>query len=168
MAIFYAKLTHTHWIIFSCLFEIEFIHFKIFVMENVILQPEVDSVSRSNMEAYFKTHDVQYVAEDAVFIHMSSGEETKGREAVRQMLQYLYHIAFDAKATIRNTIITEDKAVLEATFEGTHIGEFAGIQPTNKKVNVPFCVTYDLENGLIKQARIYMLTDVMLKQLAGN
>lgn len=137
-------------------------------MENVILQPEVDSVSHSNMEAYFKTHDVQYVAEDAVFIHMSSGEETKGREAVRQMLQYMYHIAFDAKATIHNMIIDRDKAVLEASFEGTHIGEFAGIPPTNKKVSVPFCVIYDLENGLIKQARIYMLTDVMLKQLAGN
>jgi steroid delta-isomerase-like uncharacterized protein len=137
-------------------------------MENVILQPEVDYVSRSNMEAYFKTHDVLYVAEDAVFIHMSSGEETKGREAVRQMLQYMYHIAFDAKATIHNMIIDGDKAVLEATFEGTHIGEFAGIQPTNKKVSVPFCVIYDLKNGLIKQARIYMLTDVMLKQLSGN
>ena len=137
-------------------------------MENVILQPEVDSVSRSNMEAYFKTHDVQYIAEDAVFIHMSSGKETKGREAVRQMLQHMYHIAFNAKATIHNMIITENKAVLEATFEGTHIGEFAGIQPTNKKVSVPFCVIYDLENGLIKQARIYMLTEVMLKQLAGN
>ena len=137
-------------------------------MGNVISQPEVDAATRSNMEAYFKTHDVQYIAEDAVFIHMSSGEETKGREAVRQMLQYMYHIAFDAKATIRNTIITEDKAVLEATFEGTHIGEFSGIQPSNKNVSVPFCVIYDLENGLIKHARIYMLTDVMLKQLSGN
>ena len=133
-----------------------------------MLQPEVDSVSRQNMEAYFKTHDVQYVAEDAVFINMTNGEETKGREAVTQMLQYMYHIAFDARATIRNTIITDDKAVLEATFEGTHIGEFAGIQPTNKKVSVPLCVTYDLENGLVKQARVYMLTDVMLRQLAEN
>jgi steroid delta-isomerase-like uncharacterized protein len=137
-------------------------------MENVILQSEVDSVSRSNMEAYFKTHDVQYIAEDAVFINMSSGEETKGKEAVKQMLQYMYHIAFDATATIHNTIVTEDKAIFEATFEGIHIGEFAGIQPTNKKVSVPLCVSYDLENGLIKQARIYMLTDVMMRQLAGN
>jgi predicted ester cyclase len=137
-------------------------------MENVMLQPEVDSVSRQNMEAYFKTHDVQYVAEDAVFTNMSNGEETKGREAVGQFLHYMYHIAFDARAIIRNTIITEDKATMEATFEGTHIGEFAGIQPTNKKISVPLCVTYDLENGLVKKARIYLLTDVMLRQLTGN
>jgi predicted ester cyclase len=137
-------------------------------MENVMLKPEVNSVSHQNMEAYFKTHDVQYVAEDAVFIDMTSGEETKGREAIGQMLHYIYHIAFDARATIRNTIITEDKAILEATFEGTHIGEFAGLQPTNRKVSVPLCVSYDLENGLVKQGRVYMLTDVMMKQLAGN
>ncbi len=137
-------------------------------MENVTLQPQTDSVSRKNMQAYFKSHDVEYMTDDVVFIHMSSGEETKGKEAVRQMLHYMYHVAFEAKATNQNTIVAGDKAVLEATFEGTHIGAFAGIQPTNKKVAVPFCVMYDLENGLIKSGRVYMLTDVMIKQLTGK
>ncbi|MGK2860312.1 MAG: ester cyclase [Chitinophagaceae bacterium] len=137
-------------------------------MENVTLQPQADSVTRQNMQAYFKTHDVEYMTEDVVFTHMSSGEETKGKEAVSKMLHYMYHVAFDAQATNQNTIITGDKAVLEATFEGTHIGEFVGIQPTKKNVAVPFCVVYDLENGLIKKGRVYMLTDVMIKQLTGK
>ena len=136
-------------------------------MEEAILEKKSISTTQQNMESFFKTHDAKYVAEDAVFKNMSTGEETKGREAISGMLHYMYHIAFDAKAEIINTIITGDKALLEAGFKGRHVGEFAGMQPTNKEVNVPLCVSYDLEDGLIKQARIYMLSDVMMRQLQG-
>ncbi len=98
---------------------------------------------------------------------MGTGEETKGRDAIAGMLHYMYHIAFDAKGEIVNTIITEDMAVLEATFKGKHIGEFAGMPPTNKEVNVPLCITYDIKDGFIKQAKIYMLGDVLMRQLQG-
>lgn len=126
------------------------------------------SHSRQNMEAYFNTHDVQYVADDAVFINMSSGERTEGREAIKQLLHLMYHQAFDAVAEVKNFIITEDKALLEARFKGTHIGEIAGMPATNKKVDVPLSVAYNLEGGLIKEARVYMLMDVMMKQLSGT
>jgi|SRR5437762_9318179 len=135
-------------------------------MEELILEKDVLSTAKENMEAYFQTHDVKYVAEDAVFKHMSTGDEYKGREQIGGMLHYMYHIAFDAKAEITNKIITEKKALLELNFVGKHIGEFAGMPPTNKAVNVPTCISYDLEDGLIKKARIYMLGDVMMKQLS--
>lgn len=135
-------------------------------MEELILEKKA-SLTEKNLEAYFKSHDVQYVAEDGVFISMNTGEKTIGREAVGQMLHYIYHVAFDAKAEIKNKIITENKAVLEFDFIGKHIGEFAGIPPTNKEVNVPICVVYDLENGLIKQGRVYFLMDVLIKQLTS-
>lgn len=133
-------------------------------MEEALLEQEVSTTTR-NMQAYFNSHDVQYVAEDAVFTHMNSGERYEGREAIKQMLHYIYHVAFDARAEIKNVIITEDHALLEATFIGRHIGELAGMQPTNKEVKVPFCVTYDLKNGLIQEGRVYMLNDVMMAQL---
>jgi predicted ester cyclase len=136
-------------------------------MEEAIMEKKSISTIQQNIESFFKTHDAKYVAADAVFTNMSTGEETKGRDAIAGMLQYMYHIAFDAKAEIINTIITEDKAVLEASFKGKHVGEFAGLQPTNKEINVPLCVSYDLEGGLIKKARIYMLADVMMRQLQG-
>jgi steroid delta-isomerase-like uncharacterized protein len=135
-------------------------------MEEMILEKKASAVQK-NMEAYFATHDVQYVAEDAVFTHMSSGDKTVGREAIGQMLHYIYHVAFDAKAEIKNKVITENKALLEMNFVGRHIGEFAGIPATNKEVNVPTIIVYDLEDGLVKQARVYMLMDVMMKQLTS-
>jgi predicted ester cyclase len=135
-------------------------------MEEAILEKQDISLAKKNVEAYFSTHDVQYVTEDAVFTSMNTGEETRGREAIGQMLNYFYHVAFDARAEITNKVITEKKAVLEFNFVGKHIGEFAGMQPTNKEVNVPTCVSYDLENGLIKKGRVYMLVDVLMKQLS--
>ena len=133
-------------------------------MEEVIIEKKA-STSQKNFEAYARTHDVQYVAEDAVFTSMNTGEKTVGREAIGEMLHYIYHVAFDARAEIKNIVVTENKALLEGDFIGKHIGEFAGIPATNKDVNVPLCVTYELENGLIKEGRVYFLMDVMMAQL---
>ena len=122
-----------------------------------------------NIEEFFKTHDVIYVAENAVFKNMNTGEEINGRKAIADMLNYIYHVAFDAEAIVNNTVMTKNHALLEASFVGKHIGEFAGISATGKQVNVPLCVTYDLnEDGLIQNGRIYMLIDVMMQQLKNN
>lgn len=123
---------------------------------------------KKSIEKYFESHDSKYLTEDTVFINMNNSELTIGREAVGKMLHYMYHVAFDAHAEITNTIVTANKAVLEANFVGKHIGEFAGIQATGKNVKVPLCVTYDLEeNGLIKVARVYMVESVMMQQLTS-
>ena len=134
-------------------------------MEELTLQQDAIRVAQQNMLDYVTTHDVKYVAEDAVFKHLGTGEVYTGRAEIGAMLHYMYHVAFDAKAEMQNYFFTENKAVVEGLFKGRHIGELAGIAPTNKEVSVPFCVTYDLKNGLIKEARIYMLISVLMEQL---
>jgi steroid delta-isomerase-like uncharacterized protein len=112
-----------------------------------------------------KHSDVSMMADDVVFTHMATGEEHRGPEGVLQMLNYFYHVAFDADAVIRNTIFADGKAVLEADFVGKHIGEFAGIAATNKQVRVPLCVVYDVEKDQIKRGRVYFEMPVLLQQL---
>lgn len=123
------------------------------------------AIAQKNMRDYLRSHDARYVTDDAVFINKATGERIVGREAIGKMLQYFYHIAFDAHAEISHVHVTEDRAVAEGLFIGKHIGEFAGIGPTRKIVSVPICVTYNLEDGLIKEARIYMMMDALMKQL---
>ena len=134
-------------------------------MEEVTMQKEALSQTRQNVLDYFKTHDLKYIAEDAVFRNLSTGEVYAGREEIGGMLHFMYHVAFDAKAETINYVIEEDKAVVEAYFKGRHIGEIAGFKATNKEIDVPLCVSYDLKDGLIKQARIYMLAEVLMNQL---
>ena len=129
------------------------------------LENDVLSLTQRNMQDYMQTHDVRYVAEDAVFKNMATGEVHKGRDDIGAMLHFMYHVAFDATLEVTNQIILEDKALLEGFFTGKHIGEFAGMPPTNKEVRVPLCVSYDLEEGLINEARIYMPVNILLQQL---
>jgi hypothetical protein len=134
-------------------------------MEEVTLQKEALTKTQQNILDYFKTHDPKYIAEDAVYTDLSSGKVYTGREEITGMLHFIYHVAFDAKAEVVNAVITENKAVVEAYFKGRHIGEVEGLKATNREVDVPLCVTYDLRDGLIKAARIYLLGEVMMNQL---
>jgi hypothetical protein len=78
----------------------------------------INEETKKKVEEYFKSHDTAYVAQDAVFINMSTGEVTKGRAAIAGMLHHIYHEAFDARADIKHTLITDEHAVLEANFIG--------------------------------------------------
>jgi len=126
--------------------------------------------NRKIMSRYLDSNhsDLSMMAEDVVFTNMASGEKHNGPEAVTQMLKFIYHVAFDAHAETKNLIINETNAVFEADFVGKHIGEFAGIQPTNKSVKVPLCVVYDIENEKIKNARIYFEGPALMAQLNGD
>lgn len=118
-----------------------------------------------DLQKYINTHDVKYVAENAVFKNLSTGQEHKGRVEIGAMLHYMYQVAFDAHAEVTNMVVTENKAMFEGFFVGKHIGEIAGVKPTNKDVRVPICVSYEVRDGLIQEARIYMLLSVMMCQL---
>jgi hypothetical protein len=124
--------------------------------------------TRAIMEPYAASHDPQYLTDDAVFIHMATGERHEGREAVGRMLNYVYHEAFDAHAEPLALSVGEGTATLEATFVGRHIGTFAGIEATGREVRVPLAVTYEVTPEGISGARIYMAMSVMFAQLGAH
>lgn len=119
------------------------------------------------LEAYWKNHDARYVAEDAVFTMMPSGDVIRGRDAIAKHLDGFYHGALDARAEVVNSVFAENKGVLEALVVGKHTGTFAGIAATGRDVRVPISVVYDLENGLITKARIYLMVNVLVEQIRG-
>jgi steroid delta-isomerase-like uncharacterized protein len=105
------------------------------------------------------------MADDVVFTHMATGDEHRGPDGVRRMLDYMYRQAFTATADVRTRVCTEDHAMIEGDFAGTHTGEFAGIPATGRQVRVPFCVVYDLVGDRITRGRVYMEMPVMMRQL---
>jgi predicted ester cyclase len=109
--------------------------------------------------------DTSMMADDVVFTIMATGEEHRSPEGVSQMLNYFYHVAFDAHKEYRNQLFDDGIAFVEGDFVGEHIGEFAGIPPTNKHVRVPLGVVYELENDEIKRGRVYFEMPALFKQL---
>jgi steroid delta-isomerase-like uncharacterized protein len=129
----------------------------------------VDSTRRVIQRYIDSKHtDMSVMADDVVFTHMATGDESRGPDAVRGMLQYMYHTAFDAVGDFSNLIAADGKAMIEGYFVGKHVGEFAGIPATGKSVRVPLCVVYDLENDRIKRGRVYMEMPVMFAQLGAS
>ena len=114
--------------------------------------------------------DLSMMAPDVVFTHMATGDEHRGPDAVKNMLHFIYHVAFEARAETRNMVFmvfADGQAVLEADFVGKHIGEFAGVPPTGKMVRVPLCVGYDLEHDQIKRGRVYFEVPAFMKQVTA-
>jgi predicted ester cyclase len=123
--------------------------------------------TRETMLRYFGAEhgDVSMMAEDVVFTVMATGEEHHGRDGVLGMLNYFYHMAFDATFVPKTVLFGEGNAMTEGDFVGKHIGEFGRIPATGKDVRVPLCVVYDLENDLIKHGRVYFEMPALLQQL---
>ena len=125
--------------------------------------------NRAALQRYLDSNhqDLGMLADDVVFTTMATGEENVGREAVRQMLHHIYHVAFDAQAETRTLLCDEAHAVLEAVFVGRHIGEFAGVPATGKHVRVPLCVVYDIRSNEISRARVYFEVPAFLAQVGA-
>lgn len=139
----------------------------LFCSGSLAAQDDETAMTKAAITRYMESNhaDLSMLADDVVFTNMATGDTHTGHEEIRDMLHYVYHVAFDAEARIRNLIVEHNRAVLEADIVGTHIGEFAGVPATNKNVQIPLCVVYDLDNGMITHARIYFEIPALMAQI---
>jgi len=105
---------------------------------------------------YLAGRGPELMAEDATFHDLTKPEPIRGREAIAAMFHLYYDEAFPgASAELRNWIANEDSVVLEFTFRGVNTGSLWGRPPTWKSVDVLMCVIYDVQDGIIRRARLY-------------
>ena len=122
--------------------------------------------TRAIMERYFgPEHSMDVLAQDVVFTNMGTGEEHNGPEEVSQMMTYIYSVAFDAKAEMKNLVYGENNASAEFDMVGKHIGEFAGIPATGKSFSIRGASITRLRRGKIVRNTDYWNLISMLKQL---
>jgi predicted ester cyclase len=132
--------------------------------------PMTAAQTKQTMDGYLKAlvgggSYETYFADDVVVTVVGAGLEVKGPAAAKQMIDGMHHQQFDATLELKGLVVGEGAAALEAVFVGTHIGEFAGIAPTGKKVTVPYGVFYELKDGKITALRIYALAEGLVQQL---
>jgi steroid delta-isomerase-like uncharacterized protein len=127
-------------------------------------------ITRETMTAYLRTLVERglygvYFADNVTFTLMGPGQETKGKVEVEQFIRYFHEQAFDAQLIVKNTVVADGQAALEADFVGTHTGEFLGVLATGKQVSIPYAVLYDLADGKITALRVYMPIDSLMQQI---
>ena len=99
---------------------------------------------------------------------------TKTRELMEKYIsdeELIGHIAFFDTAFPKYEMFADEitaegnRVVVRARMKGCHEGEFNGIVPTHRKVEFPFVVSYDIENGKIVHHWLIADSMALMEQL---
>lgn len=106
----------------------------------------------------------ELVAEDVVELDPFPGQE-QGREGLKQLLGMLFAAFPDWRWTIEEMIAEGNKVANRFTWRGTHQGDFLGIPPTGRQVEVKGVVIDRIIEGKIADTRILMDNLGLMQQL---
>jgi steroid delta-isomerase-like uncharacterized protein len=109
-----------------------------------------------------------YFSDDVVWTFMESGEEVRGRDNVRDVIVDMHTQAFKATPELRSLVVGDGVVAVEATFHGTHVGEYGGVPATGRSVSVPYAVFYTLEGDRITALRAYWPATAVAAQLRAS
>jgi steroid delta-isomerase-like uncharacterized protein len=94
------------------------------------------------------------------------GEHYAGGDGVRQFYEQLMKALPDLEIEVQRRHVTDDAIVLEVIIRGTQLGEWRGLPPTGRRVEIPLCgvYTFDSEDRLAGE-KIYYDRATVLRQL---
>jgi steroid delta-isomerase-like uncharacterized protein len=107
---------------------------------------------------------------DAVVIQLPTGT-LEGKIAVRDEFVRPFIAGFPGNVhVIRKLAHGMNLVAVEWSFEAVHLGTFANVQSTGRKVRVPGCsfYEYDLGAGQITAGRIYFDLSTLLRQIGAQ
>ena len=127
---------------------------------------DTEATLRDYLDALLNGGDfASYFSDDVLWTTMESGEETRGRDAVRDLIVGLHVEWFKASPEIRSTVAGDGVAGLEAVYVATHTADFAGIPATGAEVRLPYSIFYDISGGKITALRAYFPITTLIRQL---
>jgi len=97
--------------------------------------------------------------------HLPFPGQGPGREGLKFALNSMFTGFPDMHWIVNEQIAEADKVVTRFTWTGTHQGNFMGIPPTNRHVEVWGVVIDVVSNNLFSESRIIMDTVGLLQQL---
>ncbi|BAZ47622.1 hypothetical protein NIES4103_02240 [Nostoc sp. NIES-4103] len=99
------------------------------------------------------------------FLGHRGSQVVRGAEGLKAQMS-MFAAAFpDIEFLIDDIFAEEDKVAVVYTAPGTHQGTFAGIAPTNKKVEWKGIIVYRLENGKVAELTAYWNDCELIEQL---
>lgn len=99
--------------------------------------------------------------------HVPFPGQGPGREGLKFVLNSMFIGFPDMHWTVHEQIAEGEKVVTRFTWTGTHKGDFMGIPPTNKTVEVWGVVIDVVSNKLFAESRIIMDSISLLHQLGA-
>jgi len=132
-------------------------------------------VVRAFLQEYFdawkgtdENRILAYYADDVV-IHLPTGI-LNGKHAVRENFVRPFIAGFPGNIhAIRNLAFAPNLVAVEWSWEAVHSGDFAGVPPSGKQVQVLGCsfYEYDLARRVIPAGRIYFDPGALMRQIGA-
>jgi len=139
------------------------------------LRPLVEMTTRAELQAHFderslNTHDPSAVAahfaEAAVQRRVSTGTVVRGREAIHAVAADLLNGFPDFHVEVRDMFASGNRMCAEITLRGTFDGEWQGIAPTHRRMEIENCFLFRFGvDGLLEEETIYGDAATLMRQL---
>jgi steroid delta-isomerase-like uncharacterized protein len=122
-----------------------------------IVKQHAEAENRHDVEATIATfHRPRYEV---------NGQPCDGEAAVRELLQGLMDGFPDLHAEIGKMRHADDAVFGETLITGTHDGEWAGIPPTGRRVEVPVAAIFEFDGDRLLCEKVYMDFAAVLTQI---
>lgn len=111
-------------------------------------------------------HDIE--ATIATFAHPRyevNGAPSEGAEAVRELLQGLMIGLPDLHAELAKMRHADDAVFGEGLITGTHDGEWAGIPPTGRRIEIPIVGIFEFDGDRLLCEKVYFDMATVLTQM---
>jgi steroid delta-isomerase-like uncharacterized protein len=122
-----------------------------------IVNQHADAENRHDVEATIATfHQPRYEV---------NGVPSDGAEAVRDLLQGMMDGLPDLRAELGKMRHADDAVLVEGLITGTHDGEWAGIPPTGRRVEIPIVAIFEFDGDRLLCEKVYFDMATVLTQM---
>ena len=92
-----------------------------------------------------------------------------GADGVKQAVQFLHSVLSGVTAQLHEIVAEEDKVVIRWTIGGRHTGDFMGIPPTGKELELAGINIYQiLDNKIVANHEQTNISEVIQKLMAND
>jgi steroid delta-isomerase-like uncharacterized protein len=92
-------------------------------------------------------------------------EGIRGRDGLEEWMREVTSGFPDFRTDVLNVLSSDDLVMCEVTVSGTHEGEFDGVPPTGREVEIRAMEKFDVADGTVREHRVYFDQQEMLEQL---
>lgn len=110
----------------------------------------------------------ELLAADVAFYGPSYwGEVLQGRDGFKGFVRYLRSAFPDIRFAIGEEVAEGDRVAGSFRFTATHRGEWQGLAPTGRRIDLPGCDLFRLRDGRIAEIRVFYDTLGLMQQLGA-
>jgi steroid delta-isomerase-like uncharacterized protein len=135
--------------------------------------PELTAHAKSLIEAFNKDDwdSVRSGFGDSTYNELGTQRSLGSPDEIIEALQGWKSAMPDVKGTVTSAAESDQRVVLEVTWEGTQTGEMVTeegtIPPSGKRQKTPSAFIFDYDNGKLKESRHYFDMLTFLKQIGA-